>query len=114
ASGQNADEMILGLACVGLAVTAGTYASLGAGAPARVGVSVFKAARKNGPVGTQLAEWTGRSLRDIVDGAALRRVSLTNPALAARAARDAVTLNKADGLVRFLGGRRRAPRQGGT
>ena len=114
ASGQNADEMILGLACVGLAVTAGTYASLGAGAPARVGLSVFKAARKTGRVGTQLAEWTGRSLRDIVDGAALRRVSLTNPALAARAARDAVKLNKADGLVRFVGDVGRVQSKAGT
>src|SRR5712691_8148958 len=34
ARGEEADELILGLACVGLAVTAGTYASLGAGAPA--------------------------------------------------------------------------------
>ncbi len=34
ARGEEADELILGLACVGLAVTAGTYVSLGAGAPA--------------------------------------------------------------------------------
>ena len=41
-----ADELVLGLACVGLAITAGTYATLGATAPARVGLSVAKAARK--------------------------------------------------------------------
>ena len=34
-SGQQADELLLGLACVGIAITAGTYASLGAAAPAR-------------------------------------------------------------------------------
>ena len=39
ASGEPADELMLGLAGVGLALTAGTYASLGAGAPARVGLS---------------------------------------------------------------------------
>ncbi len=48
ASGQEADQLILGLACVGLAVTAGTYASAGVGAPARVGLTVVKAARKTG------------------------------------------------------------------
>ena len=44
AGGQETDQLILGLACVGLAVTAGTYATVGAGAPARVGLTVLKAA----------------------------------------------------------------------
>jgi hypothetical protein len=114
ASGQAADELILGLSCVGLAVTAGTYASLGGGAPARVGLSVFKAARKTGRIGPHLAEWTGRSLREIVDGAALRRASLTNPVFAVRAARDAVKLNKVDGLVRFVGDVGRVQSKAGT
>ena len=48
ATGQQVDELILGLACVGLAVTAGTYATVGAAAPARVGLSLVKAARKTG------------------------------------------------------------------
>jgi hypothetical protein len=114
ATGQPADELILGLACVGLAVTAGTYATLGAGAPARVGLSLIKAARRTGRVGPHLAAWTGRSLRDIVDGAALRRASLTNPVLAMRAARGAVKLNKADGLVRFVGDVGRVQSKAGT
>ena len=33
ATGQEVDQLILGLSCVGLAVTAGTYATVGAGAP---------------------------------------------------------------------------------
>ena len=33
ATGQQADELVLGLACVGLAITAGTYATLGGAAP---------------------------------------------------------------------------------
>jgi hypothetical protein len=114
ASGQEADQLILGLACVGLAVTAGTYATIGAGAPARVGLSVIKAARKTGRMGPQLAAWTGRSLRDIVDAAALRGVSLTNPVLAVRTARSAVKLNKADGLVRFVGDIGRVQSKAGT
>src|SRR5262249_41031695 len=36
ARGEAADELVLGLACVGIAVTAGTYGSLGVAAPARV------------------------------------------------------------------------------
>src|SRR5207244_4289218 len=39
ALGEPADELVLGLACVGLAVTAGTYASLGAAAPGRIGLT---------------------------------------------------------------------------
>jgi hypothetical protein len=113
-SGQAADELILGLACVGLAVTAGTYASLGVGAPARAGLSVIKAARKTGRIGPRLAAWTGRSLRDIVDSAALRQASLSNPALAVRAARGAVKLNKTDNLVRFIGDVGRVRSKAGT
>jgi hypothetical protein len=41
AMGEPADELVLGLAGLGLAVTAGTYATLGAGAPGRVGLSVI-------------------------------------------------------------------------
>src|SRR5262245_14786862 len=42
ASGQEADELILGLACVGLAISAGTYATIGAAAPVRAGITVVK------------------------------------------------------------------------
>ena len=47
AAGQKADELILGLACVGLAVTAGTYVSLGAVLPVRIGLTLVKAARQD-------------------------------------------------------------------
>lgn len=50
AMGEPADELILGLAGVGLAITAGTYATLGASMPARVGLSVAQA-------GTSRAGW---------------------------------------------------------
>ena len=103
AKGEQADELVLGLACVGLAVTAGTYASLGAGTPARVGLSLVKAAGKAGRISTHLASWVTRSVRGVVDMGALRRAlaeaSLTQPAVAVRAAREAVKLEKAEGLV---------------
>jgi hypothetical protein len=103
ASGQKVDELVLGLAAVGLAITAGTYASLGTAAPARVGLSLAKAARKTGRLGGELAVTIGRMLRGVVDWGQLKKaiggVSISEPALAIRAARDAVKLERAGGLV---------------
>ncbi len=117
-SGEQADELLLGLACVGLAVTAGTYASLGVGGPARLGVSALKGARKAGKIGGRLAVWMSRSLREAVDLAALRRavtpVSLTQPATAVRTAREAVKLDRAGGLVRLMENTGRVQAKAGT
>ena len=103
ATGEPTDELVLGLAGVGMAVTAGTYASRGGAAPARVGLTLVKAARKGGWLSAHLASWVGRSVREVVDMGAMRRAvaeaSITQPALAVRAARDAVKLDKAEGLV---------------
>jgi hypothetical protein len=71
-TGQHYDPWILGLAGVGIAITAATYASLGATAPERVGLSLVKAARRTGRL---------------------------NPALAVRAAREAVKVEGAGGVV---------------
>lgn len=105
AAGQEADRLILGLSAVGIAITAGTYASLGAGAPARIGLSVVKAARKTGRLGTSMGEAVARSLRGVVDWSGLRRAmaraSLTEPALAVRGVREAVKIEKADDLFRL-------------
>ncbi len=118
AAGQETDQLILGLACVGLAVTAGTYATVGAAAPARVGLTVVKAARKTGRIGSNMAGWIGRSLGEVVDWSALvraaRGVRVTEPAVAARAAREAVKLEKAQGLLRFLGDVGRVRKSAGT
>jgi hypothetical protein len=118
ATGQHADELILGLACVGIAVTAGTYVSLGAGTPARVGLSLAKAARKTGRMTARMAEWFGRSLREIVDWTALRRAigaaSITEPTLAVRAAREAVKVEKTRDLTRLLGDVGRVQSKAGT
>ena len=117
-SGENADELILGLACVGLAITAGTYASFGAGTPARIGVSVAKAARKTGRLSAGIADWIGRSLREVIDWTTLKRViagaSLTEPALAVRAAREAVKVEKAGGLMQLVRNVGRVQSKAGT
>jgi hypothetical protein len=103
ALGQPADEVVLGLACVGLAITAGTYATLGAAAPARVGLSLAKAARKTGRLGSKMAATIGRMLRQVVDWGQLKKAiagaSIAEPALAIRAAREAVKVERAGGLV---------------
>ncbi|MEI9805045.1 MAG: hypothetical protein WDN48_11985 [Pseudolabrys sp.] len=103
ALGLPADELVLGLACVGLAITAGTYATLGAAGPARVGLSMAKVARKSGQLGGELAIYIGRSLRGVVDWSRLKQAivgaSISQPALAIRAAREAVKVERAGGLM---------------
>jgi hypothetical protein len=107
AAGGEADEFVLGLACVGLAVTAATYATLGVGVPARVGLTAIKAARQTGRLGAGMAAWIGRSLREAVDWAMLKRAvgraSVAEPMAAARGIREAVRVEKAQALVRFVG-----------
>jgi hypothetical protein len=118
AAGEPADELILGLACVGIAVTAGTYAALGTGAPARVGLTAVKAARKTGRLGADMAAWLSRTLRDVVDWskfrAALGPASLTQPASVARAARVAVKADKAESVVKLVGDLGRVQAKAGT
>ena len=116
ASGEPYDELVLGLACAGIALTAGTYASFGAAAPVRVGLSAVKAARKTGRIGGQMASWIGHSLREAVDLSALRRASfsLAQPAVAVRAAREAVKVEKAGGLTRLIGDVGRVQAKAGT
>jgi hypothetical protein len=118
ANGQNADQLVLGLACVGMAITAGTYASFGAATPARVGLSVAKAARKTGRMSAGMASWMGRSLREVIDWPTLQRAmataSLTEPALAVRAAREAVKVEKAGGLMHLVRNVSRVQSKAGT
>ena len=118
ATGQEADHLILGLACVGLAVTAGTYASVGAAAPARVGLTVVKAARKTGRISAGMASWINRSVREVVDWSALKRAmggaSIAQPAVALRAAREAVKVEKAQDLMRVVGDVGRVQAKAGT
>ncbi|MGE3992552.1 hypothetical protein [Pseudorhodoplanes sp.] len=105
AQGKEVDPLILGLSAVGIAITAGTYASLGAGTPARVGLSLVKAARKTGRISARMARSVTRTLRSVIDGPALRKAmsgaSLASPAMTARAVREAVKIEKADDLFRL-------------
>jgi hypothetical protein len=103
ATGQKADELVLGLAAVGLAITAGTYVTVGAAAPVRVGLSLAKAARKSARLSGELATYMGRTMRHVIDWGELKRaitgVSISEPALAIRAVRDAVKVERAGRIV---------------
>ncbi len=116
--GEPVDEVVLGLAAVGLAVTAGTYATLGAGAPARVGLTVAKAARKTGRLSAELAQWIGRSLRGVVDWGRLKgaigAASFSEPMVAVRAAREAVKIERAGGLLQAARSAGRIQAKAGT
>jgi hypothetical protein len=85
--GQPADPWILGLAGVGIAVTAGTYVSVGLGAPERIGLTLAKVARRTGRL---------------------------NPVLVVRVARDAIKVEKAGGLVDLAGDVGRIETKAGT
>jgi len=86
-SGQKFDPWILGLAGVGIAITAGTYASFGLGAPERIGLSLVKAAKRTGRL---------------------------NPVLAVRAAREVVKVDEAGGLVALAENTGRVETKAGT
>ncbi len=118
AKGEPADELVLGLAGVGIALTAGTYVTLGSAAPARVGLSVLKAARKTGRMTAQMRQYLGRTLREMADWTALRRAvgnaSITEPTMAVRAVRETVKVEKSRELVRMVGDLGRVQTRAGT
>jgi hypothetical protein len=105
AMGEDTDQVVLGLAAAGLAVTAATYISLGGAAPLRAGLTLVKDARKIGRLGEGLAAWAGRSAREVVDTPLLRHAveqgSVTRPGQTVGAIRAAFHAEKAGALVRL-------------
>ncbi|MFG1480333.1 hypothetical protein V5F53_17000 [Xanthobacter sp. V4C-4] len=102
ARGEAADELILGLSAVGLALTAGTYATGGASLPVRAGITVVKAGARTGRLSVGLARSLTRAARESVDLAALRRLA-ANPVVAdAAALKGVVRTDRLAGLARML------------
>lgn len=105
AMGEDADRLILGLASLGLAVTAATYVSAGGAVPVRAGLSMVKDARKVGRLGAGLTEWAGRSARGVVDAPLLQQAvataSIARPGQTITAVKAAFKAEKAGALVRF-------------
>jgi hypothetical protein len=103
--GENVDQLVLGLATVGLAVTAATYVSVGGAVPVRAGLSMVKDARKVGRLGAGLTEWAGRSARGVVDAPMLQQAvataSIARPGQTISAMKAAFKAEKAGALVRL-------------
>src|SRR5437762_2537814 len=105
AMGEDTDRLVLGLATVGLAVTAATYISVGGVAPVRAGLTLVKDARKVGRLGEGLTQWAGRSAREIVDTPLLQHAvasgSVLRPGQSITAIKAAFRAEKAGALVRL-------------
>ena len=105
AMGEDADRLVLGLASLGLAVTAATYVSAGGTVPVRAGLTMVKDARKVGRLGAGLTEWAGRSARGVVDAPMLQQAvataSIARPGQTITAMKAAFKAEKAGALVRL-------------
>ncbi len=105
AMGEDTDRLVLGLAAVGLAVTAATYVSAGGVAPLRAGLTLVKDARKVGRLGEGLTQWAGRSAREMVDAPMLQHAvasgSVLRPGQTMSAIKAAFRAEKAGALVRL-------------
>lgn len=118
AMGENADQLVLGLASVGLVVTAATYVSVGGATPVRAGLSMVKDARKVGRLGAGLTEWAGRSARGVVDAPMLQQAvataSIARPGQTISAMKAAFKAEKAGALVRLAKDVGRVSEKAGT
>ena len=116
--GEDADRLVLGLATVGIAVTAATYVSVGGAVPVRAGLTMVKDARKVGRLGAGLTEWAGRSARGVVDGPMLQRAvadaSIARPGQTISAVKAAFKAEKAGALVRLAKDTGRVAEKAGT
>lgn len=102
AQGEDADELILGLSAVGIAVTAGTYATVGASLPVRVGITLVKVAKRTGKLSAALGRTLMRAVRQSVDLVALRRLLKAPGAVDGPALKGVVRSDRLAALTRML------------
>ncbi|MCA3561305.1 MAG: hypothetical protein IOC82_09805 [Aestuariivirga sp.] len=88
-SGEEIDPLVIGLATVGLGLTAATVATLGAAGPEKAGVSTLKAVTRAGRLSPLLARDVGMVAANALDGEALRLVGMSVARLDLAAARTA-------------------------
>lgn len=100
ANGEAVDPLILGLSVAGLALTAGTYATFGAGLPVRAGVSAVKIAKRTGRLSVGMTRLFTRAVNETVDFAALRRAGTS---LDATALKGVVRAEGLKPLARLMG-----------
>ena len=105
AMGEDTDHLVLGLAGVGLAVTAATYVSVGGAVPLRAGLTLVKDTRKLGRLSEGLVQFAGRSAREAVDAPLLQKAvlsgSVLRPGETVSAMKAAFRAEKAGALVRL-------------
>lgn len=112
--GEDADELILGLSTLGLALTAGTYATGGAGLSVRAGVSLVKGAARAGHLSVALARSLTRALRESLDLAALRRLAQHPASLDGAALKGVVRSERLGALTAMLDDVARIQAKAGT
>ena len=95
--GEQVDQLVLGLAATGIAITAGTYATFGAATPARAGLTLVKAARKTGRLGAEFTESLGRMVRQTSLPARTRRAKVERAGGLLHLVRDVGRVEKAAG-----------------
>jgi len=87
--GEEIDPLVIGLATVGLGLTAATVATLGATAPGRAGVSTLKAVKRAGRLSPLLAREVGVVAANALDRQALKAMGASVAKLDLAAARSA-------------------------
>ncbi|MGE0845400.1 MAG: hypothetical protein AB7L41_03970 [Flavobacteriaceae bacterium] len=103
-AGKEVDMVTVGLAAVGITLTAATVASLGTASPAKAGVSTLKAARRAGRLSPALAGQVTRIAGNAVDAGALRSVGTAAAGLDLKAMRAAAGRVLRPGPARQLRG----------
>ncbi len=88
-SGGEVDPLLIGLATVGLGLTAATVATVGLALPERAGVSTLKAVKRAGRLSPALAREAGAVAASALDGEAMRLVGTSLARLDVAGARAA-------------------------
>lgn len=114
ARGEEPDQLILGLSAVGIAVTAGTYATVGASLPVRMGISLVKVAKRTGRLSAGLLRSFTRAARESVDFVALRRLLSGSAAVDGAAVKSVVRTDRVTTLTRMLDDTARVQAKAGT
>ncbi|MFG1200948.1 hypothetical protein V5F29_00950 [Xanthobacter aminoxidans] len=114
ARGEEPDQLILGLSAVGIAVTAGTYATVGASLPVRMGISLVKVAKRTGRLSAGLLRSFTRAARESVDFVALRRLLSGATAVDGAAVKSVVRTDRLATLTRMLDDTARIDAKAGT
>lgn len=112
--GEEPDQLILGLSAVGIAVTAGTYATVGASLPVRMGISLVKVAKRTGRLSAGLLRSFTRAARESVDFVALRRLLSGSAAVDGAAVKSLVRTDRLATLTRMLDDTARIEAKAGT